>query len=229
MRTGPAWRWVLVFVAALIGAGRVQNDAQAEARAIEKLKKLGALIVVFDQSPGRPIHLIWSPAAPVAYGDWKLLEELANFKSAKLSLDHVTDNTLESLRNARSLQELDVNNTSITDAGLDNLKGLTSLQKLDLSYNQRLTDAGLEHLGALASLHQLDLNGLNFTGVCFSHFRGAANLEELDMYNSGLNDVGLKNIKGFTKLRMLSLGFTKVTDSGLAQLTGLPSLERLKD
>ena len=65
----------------------------------------------------------------------------------------VTDETLESLREMKALQELDLNGTQVTDAGLKTLKDLPSLARLRLA-RTKITDQGFHDvLSAKDSTH----------------------------------------------------------------------------
>jgi hypothetical protein len=71
----------------------------------------------------------------------------------------VTDETLESLKEMKALQELDLNNTQVTDEGLKILNGLPSLTRLRLAHT-KISDQGFHDLlSAKESLMQLDLSG----------------------------------------------------------------------
>ena len=63
---------------------------------------------------------------------------------------------MKELRNLKTLQRLELGNTSVTDKGLPELKNLVNLQWLDLSLTT-LTDAGLIEL--------IDLNNLQVLGL----------------------------------------------------------------
>jgi hypothetical protein len=69
----------------------------------------------------------------------------------------VNDQSLESLREMKSLRELDLNGTQVTDAGLEVLKELPALAALRLA-RTKITDKGFRSaLFAKESLMQLDL------------------------------------------------------------------------
>ena len=57
----------------------------------------------------------------------------------------VTDGTLESLKEMKALQELDLNGTQVTDAGLKILKELPSLTRLRLAHT-KISDQGFQDL-----------------------------------------------------------------------------------
>ena len=71
----------------------------------------------------------------------------------------VTDQTLELLKEMKSLQELDLNGTQVTDVGLVVLKDLPALARLRLA-RTKITDQGFHKtLSAKDSLMMLDLSG----------------------------------------------------------------------
>jgi hypothetical protein len=72
------------------------------------------------------------------------------------------DSQLERLGDAKNLEVLRLDGTSVTDAGLKHLHGFSKLKNLMLS-GTSVTDAGLEHLGDLKTLVMLDLIGTKCT------------------------------------------------------------------
>ena len=73
-----------------------------------------------------------------------------------LSDKEITDETLAILKDAASIQSLNLRGTKITDAGLAHLAGLKGLTRLHLE-KTAVTDAGLVHLAGLQALEYLNV------------------------------------------------------------------------
>jgi hypothetical protein len=91
--------------------------------------------------------------------DYSLLKLKPDVVVLQMANPDVTDQALESLKDLRTLQELDLSDTQVTDAGLEILKGLPALATLRLA-RTKITDQGFQDaLFAQESLMQLDLRG----------------------------------------------------------------------
>jgi len=91
--------------------------------------------------------------------DYSILKRAPDVAVLQMANQDVTDQSLESLKQMKSLQELDLNDTQVTDAGLGILKGLPALATVRLA-RTKVTDQGFrETLFAKDSLMQLDLRG----------------------------------------------------------------------
>jgi hypothetical protein len=78
----------------------------------------------------------------------------------------ITNNGLQSLSNAQTLEVIDLRGidiTGVTDAGLAHLARLTNLRKLIISRASRITINGFEQLTPLKQLQELDLSYCNLT------------------------------------------------------------------
>jgi hypothetical protein len=91
--------------------------------------------------------------------DYSVLRLAPNVALLQMANPDVTDETLESLKDMKALQELDLNGTQVTDAGLKILKDLPSLTRLRLAHT-KISDQGFHDvLSAKESLMQVDLSG----------------------------------------------------------------------
>jgi hypothetical protein len=105
--------------------------------------------------------------------DYSVLRLEPNVALLQMANPDVTDETIESLREMKALQELDLNGTQVTDAGLKILKDLPSLTRLRLAHT-KITDQGFnELLSAKESLMQLDLSGTPVSRATVQAWRDA--------------------------------------------------------
>jgi hypothetical protein len=91
--------------------------------------------------------------------DYTLLKFKPDVVVLQMANPDVTDQSLEPLKEMKSLQDLDLSGTQVTDAGLEILKGLPALATLRLA-RTKITDQGFrDALSPKDSLMQLDLRG----------------------------------------------------------------------
>ena len=83
-------------------------------------------------------HITLTGSDPKTAPDLKEKQDVAVLQMAN---PDVTDQSLESLKGMKLLQELDLNDTQVTDAGLEILKDLPALAKLRLR-RTKITDKG---------------------------------------------------------------------------------------
>ncbi len=127
-----------------------------------------------------------------------------------------------------NLRKLRVAQTQIGDVGLENLKAIKSLEELDVSETSLITDAGLAHIGAMKNLRKLNLWKVPVTDAGVAHLATLKKLKWLNLDQTFVTDDGLKHLTGMTELEFLHLGSTPVTDEGLPQLESLKALKDLK-
>ncbi|MBN2578130.1 MAG: protein kinase [Pirellulales bacterium] len=165
-------------------------------------------------------------------------------------IHRVTDESLKRLKGLKSLEWLNIGNTSVTDAGLEHLKGLESLFRLGVSRtavtndglkaicalkhlrilslaDTRVNDSGLAHLQDLPDLQILGLQGAAVTDAGMEHLPRCRSLRSLNLNRTKITDTALAQLTGFKELRCLFLGSTQVTDAGLEHLAKMPWLEEL--
>jgi hypothetical protein len=144
--------------------------AAADAKAIEKLRSLGAL------------------AMPLA----------ANTNVITVDFRAVADQTGDpQLAELKPVSEqlvwLNLAATKVTDAGLAQLATLKHLQRLHLE-KTGVTDAGLAHLKALSDLRYLNLYGTKVTDAGLAHLQGLKKLKSLFLWQTGVTDAGAEGL-----------------------------------
>jgi hypothetical protein len=148
--------FALPLTSALALAADPPERTAAEKQAMEKIKKLGGLVLEVAQN---------DPSLEVSYHlsrdkltdeHLAVLEQLKSVVSLNLRGKEVTNAQLAHLEKLKSLKKLHLEKTKITDAGLAHLKGLTELEYLNL-YGTPVTDKGLEQLTGLKKLKKLYL------------------------------------------------------------------------
>jgi hypothetical protein len=103
----------------------IAEPSAVEARAVAEIRKLGGLVTVREETPGRP-------AVGVSL-------------TGGTGTDAVLHDLKDHLRGLTQLQTLDLLHSQVTDAGLEHLKGLTNLKRLGLGQT-KVTDAGVKDL-----------------------------------------------------------------------------------
>jgi hypothetical protein len=162
-----------------------------ELKAIESLRKMGALVLEVAQNDN---HLDISYLQPDdKFGDAHLapLKELKGIVHLNLRNQPVTDALLVHIKSVDSLIQLHLEKTKITDKGLAELKGLKNLEYLNI-YGTEVTDAGVAQLAELKKLKKVFLWQTKATKA------GAANLAKaipgVDV-NMGYDDIKLPEPK----------------------------------
>ncbi len=163
----------------------------SELKAIEALRKMGALVLEVAQNDN---HLDISYLQPdEKFGDSHLapLKELKGVVHLNLRNQPVTDALLVHIKSIDSLTKLHLEKTKITDKGLAELKGLKNLEYLNI-YGTEVTDAGVAQLTDLKKLKKVFLWQTKATKA------GAANLTKaipgVDV-NLGYDDIKLPEPK----------------------------------
>jgi internalin A len=126
--------------------------------AIAEIRKLGGVVTIDDNSPGKPVVSAVLDGPNFTNAGMKYLKGLTQLQSLHLSDTRVTDVGLAHVKGLTQLQSLDLGGAEITDAGLVHLIGLTQLQSLSLAFT-KVTDSGLARLKTLAKLQTLNLYG----------------------------------------------------------------------
>ena len=162
-----------------------------ELKAIESLRKMGALVLEVAQNDN---HLDISYLQPDdKFGDAQLtpLKDLKGIVHLNLRNQPVTDALLVHIKSIDSLIQLHLEKTKVTDKGLAELKGLKNLEYLNI-YGTEVTDAGIAQLAELKKLKKVFLWQTKATKA------GAASLAKaipgLDV-NMGYDDIKLPEPK----------------------------------
>ena len=128
----------------------------SELKAIESLRKMGALVLEVAQNDN---HLDISYLQPdEKFGDAHLapLKELKGVVHLNLRNQPITDALLVHIKSVDSLTQLHLEKTKVTDKGLAELKGLKNLEYLNI-YGTEVTDAGVAQLADLKKLKKVFL------------------------------------------------------------------------
>jgi Leucine-rich repeat (LRR) protein len=144
---------LLLFV---IASTAMAQDAEAEKKAIARIRECGALVLEIAQNDKR-LDVSYLTAQGKVNNDLLVpLEELTRLANLNLRGTEVTDDGLPHFANQKTLVRLHLEKTKITDKGLQHLKGLENLEYLNL-YGTEIGDAGLAHLEGLKKLKSLYL------------------------------------------------------------------------
>ena len=159
------------------GAGSwvlAENDwsADAEAKAVAAVERLGGTVTRDEERPGKPVvevHLGFSQAADA---DLKELASLKRLRVLALSFTPVTDAGLKDLAALPGLRKLYLNDTGVTDAGMKDVARLKGLQALYLG-GTAVTDAGLKELASLKGLQALKVHSTSVTAAGVKELKAA--------------------------------------------------------
>jgi Leucine-rich repeat (LRR) protein len=132
------------------------DDAEAEKKAIAKIRESGALVLEIAQNDNRLDVSYLTAQGKVTNDLLAPLKDLTKLAQLNLRGTEVTDDGLAHFADKKTLVKLHLEKTKITDKGLEKLKGLENLEYLNL-YGTEITDAGLAHLEALKKLKSLYL------------------------------------------------------------------------
>jgi len=167
---------------------RVKPPAE-QAEIISAIKKLGGVVEIDEQRPGKPVVKV------------------------DLHETKVTDADLEILESLTELRTLDLRLTKITDAGVSRLKGLKELRFVNL-FRTQLSDEGLKHLTGNKDLETLLIGGTKITDKGLAHLMSFPKLKKLSVFDTQIGDAGLTHLTGLSDLEVLLIGKSKVTDEG---------------
>lgn len=174
------------------------------------LRSVGALLQLKRLDVGRQIEV---------GADWKWLSGLTALRSATLSGSSVKDDTITLLRNAKHLQELMLDATSVTGSGLRHLRHQTELHDLAIKGSHL---AGLRELARLRSLRSLSLTYMRLGDTDFAPIAALRDIEKVSLVGTSVGDSCLAPLCQLRKLKHLSLHGTRITDAGVRQLAALP-------
>ncbi|HTI50324.1 MAG TPA: hypothetical protein VL475_05215 [Planctomycetaceae bacterium] len=132
------------------------DDAEAEKKAIAKIRESGALVLEIAQNDNRLDVSFLTAQGKVTNDLLAPLKDLTRLAHLNLRGTEVSDDGLAHFAGKTTLVRLHLEKTKITDKGLEQLKGLENLEYLNL-YGTEITDAGLVHLEGLKKLKSLYL------------------------------------------------------------------------
>jgi internalin A len=139
----------------------------------------------------------------------------------------VTDTDMRKLSAYPALSSIDLSLTHVTDEGMASLKKLHNVTDLNLYYSEYITDQGIAAIQDWKKLKRLNLHGTKSSDTALEHIAGITSLESLDLGSTLMTDVGLERLTGLTNLRELTMGGNELGDAGLRALRQLPTLTYL--
>lgn len=158
---------LLVFAAV---SSATAQDAEAEKKAIAKIRESGALVLEIAQNDNR---------LDVSY---------------LTAQGKVTDELLEPLKALTRLAHLNLRGTEITDAGLGHFAKQKTLVRLHLE-KTKITDKALEQLKELENLEYLNIYGTEITDAGLAHLEGLKKLKSLYLWQTKVTDEGVKKLQ----------------------------------
>ncbi|MBN2591285.1 MAG: carboxypeptidase regulatory-like domain-containing protein [Sedimentisphaerales bacterium] len=210
---------------------RQQNIAETE------IKRLGGEVVVKTSENGQKYTEV-TLHGPKYQTEWtggeegiKHLKWLPNLKSLRIQeVENFTDESMEQLKDIKSLESLILVRSDVSDEGLVYLKDLTNLEFLGLWINNQFTDKSLDHMKGLTKLKSLRLDDAQITDNGVMKLKQYGILKELEFFvlsGTQITDDGLAHLQGMDKVKRLYLGNTQISDDGLKYLAGLSNMEVL--
>lgn len=156
------------------------------------------------------------------------LKNMDKLYSLKLSDTKVTDEGLAQLSGLKNLRGLGLDGLpDITDAGLKHLAGMRrTLDRLDLSQTS-ITDKSADELVKLENLAELHLNDTKITNDGVAKLAELKDLKRLGLAGTKIDDKALPSLLQCKQLVDLDLRNTAITDESLAVLEKMPNLEFL--
>lgn len=144
---------------------------------------------------GSPIVRVYLRKKQVADGDLALLEALPDLIEVDLTGSRlVGDKGIAVLPKLTKLQSLGLADTQVTDAGLATLKDAISLESLDLT-RTRVGDKGLRALVGGPKLKSLGLHGTAVTDASLATFKEMPTLEKIDLGKTRVTPAGIRKLK----------------------------------
>jgi hypothetical protein len=134
----------------------VADDADAEKKAIAKIRESGALVLEIAQNDNRLDVSYITAQGKVTNEQLAPLKDLTKLAHLNLRGLEIGDDALAYIAGQKTLVRLHLEKTKITDKGLEHLKHLENLEYLNL-YGTEVGDPGLEHLTNLKKLKSLYL------------------------------------------------------------------------
>ena len=167
------------------------SSREAEAHAVDAVKRLGGTIDQKPEDPGESVGKVDLTGSPITDDDLRALHGFTELHNLVLRRTRITDAGLAHLKTMHKLRVLDLDETGVTDVGLAHLAELNSLRGLYLA-KTGVTDAGLPALGSMKKLREIGLRG------------------------TAVTDAGLASLHELADLRIVDFRDTQVTEPGVA-------------
>lgn len=149
----------ILFSAVLCGTVLSQaqaQDAEAEKKAIARIRETGALVLEIAQNDNRLDVSYITAQGKLKSEQLAPLKDLTRLAHLNLRGLEIGDEALAFIAGQKTLVRLHLEKTKITDKGLEQLKGLENLEYLNL-YGTEIGDPGLANLAGLKKLKSLYL------------------------------------------------------------------------
>jgi hypothetical protein len=138
----------------------------------------------------------------------------------------VTEELIAALQTIPTLQNVDLQHSSLSDAVLSKINRCRALHVLVLD-GTPIGDVGLTALASLPNLFYLSLKETKITDLGLSVLRNYPDLQVLNIGETGVSDRGIEALLACPQLRTLDISGTQVGDDGLAQLAQHIQLQEL--
>ncbi|HQU42050.1 MAG TPA: hypothetical protein PK867_04525 [Pirellulales bacterium] len=143
-----------------------------------------------------------------------------------LRLEGVGDDALANLEGCARLRSLLLAGPQLGDPAMEAVARLTTLENLDLDHTS-VTLAGLRELSALPKLVGLSVRGADFNRGSLAPLAELTQLTNLVVTGAAISDESLGTLAGSKKLEFLSVDFAPITDAGLERFPPLAALRSL--
>jgi hypothetical protein len=203
-------------------------EAQAEAEALEKLKRLSAVIGKNKEGSVESITLSLATDQNIESVDFRAFKNLTTL--SLIGCEIVGDRAMKHIRSTvrPGLRNLIVVGGHPSDKELKLLlEKHSSLKHVSLR-GEFVSDDLVSKIDALKELTSLFVDGPKLTDSGLKSIARIQKLEFLDVGHTGITDAGLAEIAKLKSLIGLTLTGTKVTDAGIQQLGALRQLEFLR-
>ncbi len=169
------------------------------------------------------------PNKPFPIEELRIVARFKHLRSISAPEYGSNDDFVSRLVKLRSLEEMNLNSSSLSDKGLAKLVRLPKLTDLDLRWCKHLTDRSFNSFSKMRQLRKLDIaySG-NFSDSGISRLKALPNLRELSI--GGLKRAtpkGLKALDHLLNLKRLSMGDMAVDSSTIRSISKLSKLASL--
>lgn len=150
------------------------------------------------------------------------LERLRGLRSLEvlgLAQTHITDSALAIVKSLPSLRALDLFFCEhVTDAGASQLREASSIEQLNVR-GTKISGSGVKFLTEIAALRSLDIGITEIDDPSIELMEALPRLESLAIGGNRISEVGISSLRGLRQLRHLDLSGAQVTDSGIWAVT----------
>ena len=143
---------------------------------------------------------------------------LPKLRCLELRNTNITDNGLQYLYNAKSLDFLAVCHSGITNDGLKHLNLFPLLRSLEIN-DLPITDEGLDLVCNFPNIQELGMGETRITGQGLRHLARLPRLKYLNVQNNQLSDEDIRCLRDVKSLERLYISFNAITDGGMEYLT----------